>query len=149
MKIIGPGLGGTTRVGGAAARPGGRADGFAAKSAGAARESAAAGRASAPAGVGSLDALLALQALDGPLERRRRAVKRGSRILDQLDAVKLAVLEGEVAPETLGRLTEALREQRTETADPGLEGVLDEIETRAAVELAKREVRAPAAGAER
>jgi hypothetical protein len=36
-------------------------------------------------------------------------------------------------------LTRAVREQRALTDDPGLEGLLDEIETRAAVELAKLE----------
>ena len=39
-----------------------------------------------------MDALLALQEVDGPLERRRRAVRRGGRLLDALDAVKLALL---------------------------------------------------------
>ncbi len=146
MKITGPGLSGTTRVGGPAARGPGRGEGFAVKGGGAAREPAAAGRASAPSNVGSVDALLALQELDGPLERRRRAVKRGARILDQLDEVKLGVLSGEVAPETLARLTDAVREQRGPTGDPGLEGVLDQIETRAAVELAKREMRDPVTG---
>lgn len=146
MKITGPGLGGTTRVGGPAARSPGRGESFAVKGGGGAREPAAAGRASAPASLGSVDALLALQELDGPLERRRRAVKRGRRILDELDAVKLGVLSGEVAPETLAKLTDAIREQRGATGDPDLEGVLDQIETRAAVELAKREMRAAVAG---
>lgn len=146
MKITGPGLGGTTRVGGPAGRSAGRGESFGVKTAGAAKGSAAAARASAPTNVGSVDALLALQQLDGPLERRRRAVKRGGRILDQLDAVKLGLLEGEIAPETLARLTDAVGEERAATEDSGLEGVLDEIETRAAVELAKREMRAAAAG---
>jgi hypothetical protein len=39
-------------------------------------------------------------------------------------------------------LREAVRQERAGTEDAGLEGVLDEIEVRAAVELAKRETRA-------
>jgi len=44
----------------------------------------------------------------------------------------------------LERLARAIREQRSATEDPALEGLLDEIETRAAVELAKLEGAAPA-----
>ena len=88
-------------------------------------------------GVSSIDALLALQAVGDPTERKRRAVGRASRILDVLDEVKIALLDGEVSPGALDRLMGAVREQREQTEDPRLEGVLDEIELRAAVELAK------------
>jgi hypothetical protein len=87
-----------------------------------------------------MDALLALQEVDGPIERRRRAVRRGGRLLDALDQVKLALLGGESAGPALERLAAAAREQRVGSFDPGLDGVLDEIETRAAVELAKAEM---------
>lgn len=89
--------------------------------------------------VTSLDALLALQDVDGPLERRRRAVRRAGRILDVLDEVKLSLLEGGAGEAQLLQLTQAVRAERASTHDERLEGVLDEIETRAAVELAKRE----------
>jgi hypothetical protein len=72
-----------------------------------------------------------------PLERRRRAVGRAGRILDLLDDVKIALLEGSMTPNALTTLVAAVHEQRDRTDDPNLEGVLDEIETRAAVELAK------------
>ena len=91
------------------------------------------------AGVSSVDALLALQDVGGPLERRRRAVNRAGRILDVLDDVKIALLDGELGSNDLQRLQQAIREAREHTDDAGLEGVLDEIETRAAVELAKLE----------
>jgi hypothetical protein len=87
-----------------------------------------------------MDALLALQEVDTPLERRRRAVRRGGRLLDALDQVKLALLGDESAGPALQRLATAVREQRVGSFDPGLDGVLDEIETRAAVELAKAEM---------
>jgi hypothetical protein len=91
------------------------------------------------AGVSSVDALLALQDVGGPLERRRRAVSRAGRILDVLDDVKLSLLDGEVRGYDLERLQRAIREARGNTEDPGLEAVLNEIETRAAVEAAKLE----------
>lgn len=90
-------------------------------------------------GVASLDALLALQEADGPLQRRRRAVGRAGRILDVLDDLRIAVLDGEVSGGNLDRLMRAVRDQRENTEDAGLEGLLNEIETRAAVELAKLE----------
>jgi hypothetical protein len=99
----------------------------------------------APAGIGAIDALLALQGVGGPLERRRKAVGRAGRILDVLDEIKLALIGGEVTPAALHRLVGALHDERTRTDDPRLEGVLDEIETRAAVELAKLELSQSAA----
>src|SRR5437868_2943218 len=44
--------------------------------------------------IGGIDALLALQGVDEPGERRRKAVKRGRSALDALDALKLGLLSG-------------------------------------------------------
>ena len=91
------------------------------------------------ANVMGVDALLALQDVGGPLERRKRAVKRASNILDVLDDLKLSLLAGEVEPGDLHRLKRAVTEARAATDDPQLEVVLEEIELRAAVEAAKLE----------
>ena len=99
----------------------------------------------ATVGVGSIDALLALQEVGGPLERRRKAVRRAGVILDVLDEVKLALLDGGVPPAALERLMTAVRLERGGADDPRLQGLLDEIEMRAAVELAKLEMGRPAA----
>lgn len=115
------------------------ADGFSLTESEGAQESAPATRAGATTGIGSLDALLALQDVGGPLERRRRAVSRAGRILDVLDDVKADMLDGTLSPHALDRLMAAVRDQRENTEDSRLEGVLDEIETRAAVEMAKLE----------
>jgi len=123
----------------------GTGGGFSVADAGAGAEAASLARAAAPTGVGTVDALLALQGIGGPLERRRKAVSRARRILDVLDEIKLALLGGEVSPAALHRLVGALHEERARTDDPGLEGVLSEIETRAAVELAKLELSQSAA----
>jgi hypothetical protein len=119
------------------------AGGFSVANAGAATDAAPMNRASGATGVSSLDALLALQEVGGPLERRRRAVRRAGRILDVLDEVKMALLDGGLPPAALERLMAAIREERGGTDDPGLEGLLNEIETRAAVELAKLEMARP------
>lgn len=86
-----------------------------------------------------VEALLALQDVGGPLERKRRAVRRAGRILDVLDEIKLGLLSGELSGAELDRLRRAVRDERERTEDPALEVVLDEIELRAAVEAAKLE----------
>ncbi len=106
--------------------------------------SAAAGP-SQVSGVGATQAtmgvqsLIALQEVGGPLERRRRAVGRAGRILDVLDEVKVALLDGDLNAGDLDRLRRVVREERQATEDPKLEALLNEIETRAAVEMAKLE----------
>jgi hypothetical protein len=97
------------------------------------------GGAGAVARVSSLEALMALQEVGGSLERRRRAVGRASRILEALEDLKLDLLAGGLTATVIESLTRAVRDQRAMTDDPRLEGLLDEIETRAAVELAKLE----------
>lgn len=96
-------------------------------------------RTSGAAGVMSVDALLALQDVGGPLERRRRSVRRAGRLLDVLDEVKVNMLSGDLSAGDLDKLVVALRDERHATDDDRLEDVLNEIETRAAVELAKLE----------
>jgi hypothetical protein len=55
-------------------------------------------------GVITLSALLALQGVDDPLLRRRRMVGRAGRILDLLDELKLALIDGEASPAVLDQL---------------------------------------------
>lgn len=97
------------------------------------------------AGVMGMEALLALQEVGDPLARKRRAVSRAGRILDELERLKIALLDGSVSGNDLHRLQRAVREARDRTDDPRLEDVLEEVEMRAAVELAKLEVASRAA----
>lgn len=86
-----------------------------------------------------VEALLALQDVGSPLERKRRAVRRAGRILEVLDDIKISLLQGDLSGAELDRLRRAVRDERAATEDPLLEVVLDEIELRAAVEVAKLE----------
>lgn len=131
--------GGAGAVGASRAKPAGGGSGFSLPSVGSASAASGVAQAGGVAGIGSLDALLALQADLDPTERKRRAVKRAGGLLDLLDALKLATLDGEVSTGTLSRLKSAVREHREATDDPKLEAILNEIETRAAVEAAKLE----------
>ena len=139
MKVGGP-SGPSTAGNARSARSAGAAPGFeplmTPSAAGASGVTAAGG----VARVASLDALMALQEVGGPLERRRRAVGRASKILEALEDLELDLLDGQLSPAALEGLTRSVREQRALTDDAHLEGLLDEIETRAAVELAKLEM---------
>jgi len=88
-------------------------------------------------GVGGIDALIALQGVDDPAERRRRSVNRGRAALDVLEDLKLAVLEGKFDSSTLNRLKTAATGLKDSSGDRNLDAVLAEIELRVEVELAK------------
>lgn len=110
--------------------------------AGAAARPGGVSAASGPMGVSSVDALLALQGEAADDILRRKATGRAFNLLDILDDIKIALLEGGVPRSKLNALLGALSMQRDETSDARLESVLDEVETRAMVELAKHETRA-------
>lgn len=91
--------------------------------------------------VSTVDALIALQGVEDPAERRKRAVGRGRQALDVLDALKVGVLGGDLDPMVIGRLKATSESLKGSTGDPGLDGVLAEIDLRVAVELAKAGIR--------
>ncbi len=139
MRISGPGsaAGGVAGRRGAASSAAGGGFGL--------RGAADASAASGVTGAGptlpltSLDALVALQTLPDATERRRRALRHGRELLDRLDEVRLALLDGELPLGTLQHLRAGLGAARDATDDPGLDDILREVELRAAVELAKLE----------
>ena len=139
MKVTGSSSVGSLGSAKGAPRASGGQGGFSLPSIGGASAASDVARSMGVSGVGSVDALIALQDIGGPLERRRRAVGRAGRILDVLDDVKMALIDGEVSGRDLDRLMRAVREERMATDDGPLEGLLNEIETRASVELAKLE----------
>src|SRR5438045_2137624 len=77
------------------------AGGFLVGGAAPAQEAAPSARVAGASPVNSIDALLALQSVGTPLERRKRAVGRAGRILDLLDDVKVSLLEGSLSPSAL------------------------------------------------
>jgi hypothetical protein len=88
------------------------------------------------AGMTGIDAILALQAVDGPLEGKKKIIRRGRSLLDTLDEIKADLLIGHVSADKLDGLGAMLSEIR-ERSLPGLDAVLDDIELRVRVELAK------------
>ncbi len=141
MKVTG-----TIPTGAPSGRPAARSGGgFAVTQAGASAPAAAATAASGPAGVAGMSALMALQGVEDAVERRRRAVRRGSGLLDRLDDLKMALLSGQDGEGALSGLRRTLAESRPDDDHAPLNALLDQIDLRAAVELAKAHVRRSAA----
>lgn len=84
-----------------------------------------------------VDGLFQLQEVPDALAQRRRAVQRGSTVLDRLDDLRLALLTGSLSPGQLSELQRVVASERGLVDDPRLLAVLDEIDLRAKVELAK------------
>jgi hypothetical protein len=110
----------------------------------------AAGAPAALRTVGGIDALIALQGLEDPTERRKQAVKRGRIALDALDELKLGLLDGTLSPATLGKLKSVAGALQGGSGgsggpggsgDAGLDAVLGEIGLRVEVEIAKMAAR--------
>ena len=84
-----------------------------------------------------VDGLFQLQEVPDGLAQRRRAVQRGSTLLDRLDDLRLALLGGGLSPGQVSELQRVVTSERALVQDPRLLAVLDEIDLRAQVELAK------------
>jgi Class II flagellar assembly regulator len=84
----------------------------------------------------ALASVLAVQEVPDAAQERRQATRRGHGLLDELHQLQIGMVEGWVSEGTLRRLA-GLLDRRPVLTDPDLAAVLDEIELRAAVELAK------------
>jgi hypothetical protein len=93
--------------------------------------------ATAPTTLSAVDALLAAQELPDALTSRRRAMQRGNTLLDRLDDLRHALLAGVLPRERLNELAQLARTARDTVDDPRLVTILDDIDLRVAVELAK------------
>lgn len=94
--------------------------------------------------LGSVDALLALQGVDGVdtadpdgRARNRAAVTRGEDLLDRLEDIRTGLLTGRLDQGRLLALRDALASKGEAPNDPKIQSILADIELRVAVELAK------------
>ncbi|MBN9671404.1 flagellar assembly protein FliX [Roseibium aggregatum] len=83
-----------------------------------------------------MDALLALQEVDERDARRSKATRHGHKLLNALEMVRADLLAGHVPEERLELLAQQVS-QRASSGDPEIDSVLEEIELRVKVELAK------------
>src|ERR1700709_1706012 len=82
--------------------------------------------ATAPKAAGNIDALLAMQGIEDPAERRKRSVQRGRGALDVLDDLKIGLLSGNFDASTVTRLGEAASNLKSTSGHPGAAPVLSE-----------------------
>ena len=88
----------------------------------------------------AVNGLLALQEVhDDADENSSRAKAFAHGLLDQLDVLRHSLLLGRIEPARLRELHGRLQAERVKVMDPELASILDEIELRVAVELAKYE----------
>ncbi len=88
--------------------------------------------------VESLSSLLAAQEFgDDQADGKSASLRRAELLLDKLDQLRHSLLAGHVSGHQLTDLVRTVRNRRDQVADPRIREVLDEIELRAAVELAK------------
>lgn len=92
-----------------------------------------------PGPIAALDSILMLQGMEDSTSGRSRGLTHGEQLLDLLDQVRDGLLAGGIPRQTLNRLAVAVTRRHDVFADPKLQDVLDQIELRAHVELAKLE----------
>jgi hypothetical protein len=136
MEIKGPGRIETGIVRRAGKPASGTTSAFSVSDSGEVRSSVVSG----PGPIGALDSILMLQGLDDSMDGKSKAVAHGEQLLEMLDQVRDGLLAGGVPRTTLNRLANAVTRRHDQFNDPKLQSVLDEIELRAHVELAKLEM---------
>ena len=112
-------------------------DGFARELAETGEDSQGTGGVVAAGTVAPMDALLALQEAGAQPHGDSQAKRRAEDMLDALEALRRSILTGEIPVDDLERLSGLARAGRAKVDDPRLEEVLDAIDLRAKVELAK------------
>jgi len=96
-----------------------------------------AGKVSGTASAFAVNPLFALQEVDDALTGRRKARQRAEDILDVLEELRIGLLTGTFPQSKLQDLVRLVQARRESVDDPRLQAVLDEIDLRAQVELAK------------
>lgn len=115
----------------------GKSDGtFGAMVTGGAQEASGA---AATQSISKLDALLAVQGAESATERsaKRRMRERGESVLRKLDHIRLGILTGNLNIGQVIDIADVVASHREKITDPKLTAVLDEIDLRAQIEIAK------------
>lgn len=95
---------------------------------------------SGPGPIAAVETILTLQGFDDATDGRSKGLAHGQDLLDMLDQVRDGLLAGAIPRTTLTRLATAVGRRQDYFVEPKLQEVLDEIDLRARVELAKLEM---------
>jgi hypothetical protein len=89
--------------------------------------------------IGTVDSLLALQGAEDPAagNSRKRMKQRANTILDELEKVRVAMLTGGLTVGHMIDIADVIASHREKINDPALTDLMDEVDLRAQVELAK------------
>ena len=86
---------------------------------------------------GGVNPLFFLQEVNEDEPRKREAVKQGFDAIKYLDNIRMGLLTGKLSETTLTGLDAVLQKFRKDFTDPKLSQILDDIELRSKIELAK------------
>lgn len=86
--------------------------------------------------VANLGALLSLQDVEDATTGKRRTAKRGFDILDRLDEMRIGLLGGRLSSAQVNQIAHKIK-NLGRTGDKQLDSILEDIDMRARVELAK------------
>ena len=97
---------------------------------------------SATQSIASLDALLAAQEVEDPTKKaaKKRAYLRSNDILDKLEQIRIKMLCGNLTVGHMIDVADVVASHRDRIDDPKLTAIMDEIDLRAQVEIAKMQV---------
>ena len=99
--------------------------------------------------IAKVDALLTVQGAEDPTARaaKGRMRKRSNDLLDELDKIRMGMLNGTLTVGHMVDIADVVASHREKISDPTLTAIMDEIDLRAQVELAKMRVALDAANA--
>ena len=105
---------------------------------GAAETSASTG-AGGVTGVAAVGGILSVQEVDDATDGKSRGLlmNYGDDLLDRLEEIRLGLLLGTISKDRLADLAQRMRQHRQDVDDPKLNEIIDEIELRSEVEIAK------------
>lgn len=87
--------------------------------------------------ISSIEGVLGVQEIDDALAREAKGKSRANDILNRLEEIRLGILAGIISRDKLMQLSHVVSIRRPEVTNPKLGEILDEIDLRAKVELAK------------
>jgi len=96
-------------------------------------------QAQATGGVGAVASILAVQQTADATDHKSRGLmmQHANDLLDRLEQIRLSVLAGTISKDRLQELARRLRGRKTSSDDPKLNALIDEVELRVEVEIAK------------
>ncbi len=89
--------------------------------------------------VGHVDALFAVQQTADATDHKSRGLMMdfGNEMLDRLEQLRISILNGAVSKDRLQEMARRLRERTSNSDDPRLNDLINDIELRVEVEIAK------------